>query len=73
MAVSTMLAVADTLTIRSLFTEMPDAVIPYLTKTNRLDFIDFMDSNMKAEVNNELEGKSRDSTSKRNGGRRDDF
>ena len=58
MAVSTMLAVADTLTIRSLFTEMPDAIIPYLTKTNRLDFIDFMDSNMKAEVNNELEGKS---------------
>lgn len=50
--------VADTLTVRSLFTEMPDSVIPYLTRTNRLDFLDFMDSNMKAEVTNELAGKS---------------
>ena len=58
MATSTMLAVADTLTLRSLFKEMPDSVIPYLTRTNRLDFIDFMDSNMKAEVTNELGGKS---------------
>ena len=49
---------ADTLTIRQLFVEMPDSVIPYLTRNNRLDFIDFMDSGMKAEVTNELGGKS---------------
>ena len=49
---------ADTLTVRTLFTDMPDDVIPYLSKTNRLDFIDFMDSSMKAEVTNSLGGKS---------------
>lgn len=49
---------ADSLSIRQLFAEMPDSVIPYLTKNNRLDFMDFMDSNMKAEVTNELGGKS---------------
>ena len=50
---------ADTLTVRQLFIEMPDTVVPYLTRNNRLDFIDFMDSNMKAEVTNLLGGKSR--------------
>ena len=58
MALSSIMATADTLTLRNLFIEMPEEVIPYLTKTNRLDFIDFMDSNMKAEVTNELGGKS---------------
>ncbi len=50
---------ADSLTVRRLFTEMPDSIVPYLTRNNRLDFIDFMDSNMKAEVTNLLGGKSR--------------
>ena len=49
---------ADTLTIRQVFTDMPDSIIPYLTRNNRLDFIDFMDSNMKAEVTTEVGGKS---------------
>ena len=49
---------SDSLNVRKLFAEMPDSVIPYLTKNNRLDLIDFMDSNMKAEVTNELGGKS---------------
>lgn len=54
----TMISVADTLTIKTLFTEMPDSIIPYLSKNNRLDFIDFMESKMKAEVTNSLGGKS---------------
>ena len=38
--------------LRSLFVDMPDSVLPLLTKTNRMDCIDFLDSNMKAEVKN---------------------
>lgn len=41
-----------------LFKEMPDSLLPYLTKNNRLDMIDFMEAGMKAEVTNRLEGKS---------------
>lgn len=44
--------------IRDVFLQMPDSLLPYLTENNRLDFFDFMDSNMKAEVHNELGGKS---------------
>lgn len=44
--------------MRDVFLRMPDKLLPYLTENNRLDFIDFMDSGMKAVVNNELGGKS---------------
>ncbi|MBQ9677923.1 MAG: DUF3256 family protein [Prevotella sp.] len=44
--------------MRDVFLQMPDSLLPYLTENNRLDFLDFMDSNMKAEVTNELGGKS---------------
>lgn len=44
--------------MRDVFLQMPDNMMPYLTENNRLDFLDFMDSNMKAEVTNELGGKS---------------
>ena len=44
--------------MRDVFLQMPDSLLPYLTENNRLDFLDFMDSNMKAEVRNELGGKS---------------
>ena len=47
-------SLADTLTVRKVFAEMPDAVVPYLTTNNRLDMLDFM----KAEVTNDLGGKS---------------
>lgn len=56
--VTTLSTMADTLTIRQLFVEMPDSVIPYLSRNNRLDFLDFMDSKMTAEVTNDLGGKS---------------
>lgn len=44
--------------MRDVFLQMPDSLLPYLTEHNRLDFIDFIDSNMKAEVTNGLDGKS---------------
>lgn len=44
--------------IRESFVNMPDSLSTLLTKVNREDFIDFLDSNMKAEVNNRLGGKS---------------
>ena len=58
MAIAVLPMVADSLTLKNLFVAMPDSLIPYLSKNNRLDFIDFMESNMKAEVTNELGGKS---------------
>lgn len=38
--------------MKTLFVAMPDSVIPLLTKVNREDFVDFLASNMKAEVKN---------------------
>ena len=40
------------------FKQMPDSLFPYLTANMRLDLIDFVESGMKAEVTNELGGKS---------------
>jgi hypothetical protein len=37
---------------------MPDSILPYLTETNRLDMLDFMDSHMKARVQNKFDGYS---------------
>ena len=44
--------------VRESFANMPDSLSTLLTKVNREDFIDFLDSNMKAEVNKRLGGKS---------------
>ena len=49
---------AQDLKIRDVFTQIPDSLMPYLSQNNRLDFIDFLDSNMKAEVRNKLGGMS---------------
>lgn len=43
--------------MRSLFIAMPDSLAPLLTKVNKEDFGDFLESNMKAEVKNRF-GKS---------------
>ena len=51
-------ASAQDLKIRDVFKQMPDSLMPYLTGNNRLDFIDFMDSNMKASVSNQTGGNS---------------
>jgi hypothetical protein len=44
--------------IRQLFREMPDSLMPYISANSRLDFLDFVDSGMKAEVTNALDGHS---------------
>ena len=51
-------ASAEDLIIRDVFKQMPDSLMPYLSQNNRLDFIDFIDSNMKAEVSNMTGGTS---------------
>lgn len=45
-------------TMKEVFSEMPDSILPYIIKNRRLDCIDFIENNMKAEVENELNGKS---------------
>ncbi len=52
-------AFAQGTTMRDVFRQMPDTIVPYLTANNRLDFIDFVDSHMEAEVTNSLGGKSK--------------
>lgn len=47
----------DSLDIRQAFKAMPDSVLPYLSANNRLDFLDFVDSGMKAEVANAFNGR----------------
>ena len=41
--------------MRSLFVSMPDSLAPLLTKVNREDCIDFLDSDMKAVVRNRFD------------------
>lgn len=42
--------------LRTLFADMPDSIIPLLTKSNRMDCVDYMESGMKAVVTNRLGG-----------------
>ena len=44
--------------LRTLFIGMPDSIIPTLTKSERMDFLDYMDSGMRARVQNKLGGES---------------
>lgn len=44
--------------IREWWVAMPDSLLPLLSKNNRLDFVDFIDSRMEAVVTNRLDGKS---------------
>lgn len=57
-SVSTVQAQATTLKAADAFRQMPDSILPYLTETNRLDMLDFMDSHMKARVQNKFDGYS---------------
>lgn len=43
---------------KSLFRSMPDSLAPLLSADNRADFIDFLNSKMKAEVKNSFGNKS---------------
>ena len=44
--------------LRTLFIGMPDSIMPALTRSDRMDFMDYMDSGMKARVRNKLGGES---------------
>lgn len=44
--------------LRTLFINMPDTIMPVLTKSERMDFLDYLDSGMKARVRNKLGGES---------------
>ncbi len=41
--------------LRELFINMPDSLCVLLTKNNRADFVDFLDSNMRAKVKNRFD------------------
>ena len=56
---SALVVKAQTTTIKEVFKVMPDSLMPYLSQNNKLDFIDFMESNMEAKVTNSLNGTSR--------------
>lgn len=43
---------------KTCFVNMPDSLSPLLSSVNRADFIDFLESKMKAEVTNNFGGKS---------------
>jgi len=43
---------------KTCFKNMPDSLCPLLSAVNRADFIDFVESDMKAEVTNSFGGKS---------------
>ena len=44
--------------MEKLFAEMPDSIVPVMSKTNRLDCIDFFKSNMTGNVHNIFNGRS---------------
>ena len=58
MALSLSASAGDGITLRDVFRQMPDSLMPTLTQNNRLDFLDFIDAGMKAEVKNRLGGTS---------------
>ena len=49
---------AQDMKMQDFFRQMPASLLPTLSENNRLDMLDFMASNMKAEVTNRLGGKS---------------
>lgn len=52
------MAVANASDLRTLFIGMPDSIMPSLTQSDRMDFLDYMDSGMRARVHNKLGGNS---------------
>lgn len=45
-------------TMKDVFLNMPEALLPQLTQNNRLDMVDFIESKMQAKVTNRLDGQS---------------
>lgn len=46
-------------TMKEIFSDLPDSILPTLTRNDRLDCIDFIENNLTNEVNNVLDGKTR--------------
>lgn len=44
--------------LKTLFVEMPDSLLPTLTRSDRMDFFDYLESGMRARVRNKLGGES---------------
>lgn len=44
--------------MKDVFVNMPDSLCPLLTKVNRADFADFLESNMRAQVKNKFDKMS---------------
>lgn len=49
------MSMAQSVSMTEIVRNMPDSVMPMLTKNNRLDFIDFLESNMQARVRNSVD------------------
>lgn len=49
---------AQAQTMREAFAAMPDSLQALLSKNNRMDMMDFLDSHMEAKVTNRLDGQS---------------
>lgn len=45
--------------MKQIFSDLPDSVLPTLTRNDRLDCIDFIENNLTNEVRNALDGKTR--------------
>lgn len=45
-------------TMREVFIAMPDSLLPYLSHNNKLDLVDFIESNMNSEITNEFDNKT---------------
>ena len=41
--------------MREVFAQLPETILPLLTKNNRLDCIDFIENNMEARVKNKFD------------------
>ncbi len=46
-------------TMKEIFSDLPDSILPTLTRNDRLDCIDFIENNLTNTVNNALDGKTR--------------
>ncbi len=49
---------STTQTMADAFRAMPDSLLPYLSKNNRLDLVDFIESKMTARVTNAFDGET---------------
>lgn len=49
---------AQSVTMRDMFIQMPDSLLPYLSHNNKLDLVDFIESGMESEVTNTFDDRT---------------